>query len=263
LIIGTQNDASDAGLDTSTNPPTLGSVADDVVIWASGAIIGKGTGVAGLFAPRVSIPAQSFVVPPGGLIGAPMIQQRAANGGSDGVTSIGWNRHELIYQDGSNLYADSTISLPYNYTPDMTITVRIIWYGDRPNETNETISTVRAGTVNWEVLVAAVSPVTGSTTGVVAGVAANRPSRVPVSINPNGTAHQVNWDSGAVLTETKLTWTPVEFPNMNARPGDLLGIRLQRNGLATGTSADTFAGTAFVLNLILEFGNETGTYFDS
>jgi len=259
LIIGTQNDASDAVLDTTTS---LGSVADDVVIWASGAIIGKGTGVAGLFAPRVSIPAQSFVVPPGDITSAPMIQQRAANGAPDGVTSIGWNRHELIYQDGYNLYADSTISLPYNYTPDMTITVRIIWYGDNTSTQN---FAARTGTVNWEVFVAAVSPVAGSTTGGVAGVAANRPSRVPVSINSGGTAHQVNWDTtyGAVLTETKLTWTPVEFPNMNARPGDLLGIRLQRNGAAVGNVADTFAGTAFVLNLILEFGNETGPLFNS
>jgi len=260
LIIGTQNDVSDAVLDTTTNPPTLGSAADDVVIWASGAIIGKGTGVAGLFAPRVSIPAQSFVVPPGGGIGAPMIQQRAANGSPDGITSIGWNRHELIYQDGNDLYADSTISLPYNYTPDMKITVRIIWYGD--NTTGTTFATTRSGTVNWEVFVAAVSPVSGSSTAGISGVLTNRPSMSPISINPNGTSHYVNWNNtyGAVLTETKLTWTPVEFPNMNARPGDLLGIRLQRNGLALG---DTFQGNAFVLNLILEFGNETGTYFDS
>ncbi len=261
LIIGTQNDASAAVLNTTTNPPTLGSVADDVVIWASGAIIGKGTGVAGLFAPRVSIPAQSFVVPPGGMIGAPMIQQRAANGAPDGITSIGWNRHELIYPDGSDLYADSTISLPYNYTPDMKITVRIIWYGD--NTTDTTFATTRSGTVNWEVFVAAVSPVSGSSTAGISGVLTNRPSMSPISINPNGTSHYVNWNNtyGAVLTETKLTWTPVEFPNMNARPGDLLGIRLQRNGFSV--LGDTFTGNAFVLNLILEFGNDPGTYFDS
>jgi hypothetical protein len=47
---------------------------------------------------------------------------------------------------------------------------------------------------------------------------------------------------------------------MNAKPGDLLGIRLQRNGTATG---DNFQGTAFVLNLILEFGNDPGPLFDS
>ena len=259
LIIGTQNDASD---EVATNTTTLGSVADDVVLWASGAIIGKGTGVAGLFAPRVSIPAQSFVVPSGTGTDAPMIQQRALIGDSNGITTIGWNRHELIYQDDNILWADATISLPYNYTPDMTITVRIIWYGDSKPSINSAVTFPRSGSVNWEVLVAAVSPVTGSTTGGVAGVAANRPSRAPVSINPSGTAHKVNWDTsfGAVLTETKIIWTPVEFPTMNAKPGDLLGIRLRRNGLS---SDDDFTGNAFVLNLILEFGNELGPLFDS
>ena len=72
----------------------------------------------------------------------------------------------------------------------------------------------------------------------------------------------MNWDTsfGAVLTETKIIWTPVEFPTMNAKPGDLLGIRLRRNGLS---SDDDFTGNAFVLNLILEFGNELGPLFDS
>lgn len=242
--------------------------ADDVFINASGSIVGQGSGVAGLFAPRVSIPAQSFSLPTGSnMLEVPLNQARAlneTNGDTYGITPVKWNRYELIYSDtGTNnlgmttavsQWADATISLPWNYTPGAQITARVIWYGDSPNSV---FSSARTGTVQWELLIAVITPwVSDAESGTVS--AEHSASKAPVSIGT--VTSPVKWSTavGAIFTETKFTWTPDSPASgiLLARPGDLLGIRLQRNA-----GADTFAGNAFVSNLILEFGNALGSYF--
>jgi hypothetical protein len=240
--------------------------ADDVFIDASGSIVGQGSGVAGLFAPRVSIPAQSFSLPTAtSALEVPLNQARAVGISGDlyGRTPVNWNRYELIYSDaGTNntalsQWADATISLPWNYTPGAQITARVIWYGDSPTTA---IATTRFGNVQWQLFIAVITP---WVSGVVSAVHSS--AKAPVSIGTVNSPVQWSIADGAIFTETKFTWTPdspalagTQSAILSARPGDLLGIRLQRNG---GATTDTFAGNAFVSNLILEFGNELGAYF--
>ena len=238
--------------------------ADDVFISASGSIVGQGSGVAGLFAPRVSIPAQSFSLPTAtSALEVPLNQARTvgAAGDSYGITPVSWNRYELIYSDaGTNntavsQWADATISLPWNYTPGAEITARVIWYGDSPTTT---ISSARTGDVQWQLLIAVITPwISDAESGTVSTVHGS--AKAPFSIGTVTSPVKWSTDVGAIFTETKFTWTP-DSPSaiLTARPGDLLGIRLRRNA---GASADTFTGNAFVSNLILEFGNALGAYF--
>lgn len=250
----------------SSESATIQRKADDVFINASGSIVGQGSGVAGLFAPRVSIPAQSFSLPTGTIALEVPLNQARALGVPDayGITPVRWNRYELIYSDTGtspqgatavSQWADATISLPWNYTPGAQITARVIWYGDNPNGV---IGTAKTGNVQWELLIAVITPwVSDAESGTVS--AAHSASKAPFSIGTVTSPVKWSTDVGAIFTETKFTWTP-DSPSgiLLARPGDLLGIRLQRNA---GASTDNFAGNAFVSNLILEFGNALGSYF--
>ena len=247
----------------SSESATAQRKADDVFIDASGSIVGQGSGVAGLFAPRVSIPAQSFSLPQTTTaLEVPLNQARTvgASGDSYGMTPVRWNRYELIYSDaGENntavsQWADATISLPWNYTPGAQITARVIWYGDSPNTP---ITSPRTGDVQWELLIAVITPwISDAESGTVSSTV-HGSAKAPTSIGTVNSLVKWSTTAGAIFTETKFTWTP-DSPSgiLTARPGDLLGIRLQRNA-----SADTFAGNAFVSNLILEFGNALGSYF--
>ena len=251
LIIGVQND-------TRPNTTTANTIADDIVLSASGAIVGTGSGVAGLFAPRVSIPAQSFVAASEGSNGenSPPAFSYWVPGSTYGnsLTRGGWNRFELKYAPDSIMSADATIHLPQNFSPNAVITFKILWYRD-PGTTLLANNSNKG--VVWKVSVIASTPLRKQSNATYSNNGDNGQAR---SNNANATLTALNNVVDAAPNDTLgefsyvesiVTWAPTSSNAPIAYPGDILGVRLTR--LATDTE-DTYAGTVVFNNMVVEFG---------
>jgi hypothetical protein len=240
LIIGIQNDAR-------ADSTTTNTIADDIVVNASGSIIGQGSGVSGLFAPRVSIPAQSFVASSvsGGENLTPTFsywQVGSPVGNDPAVIKSGWNRFELRYSPSDIMSADATIQLPFNFTPNSLITFRITWYQD-----GTVVPTSQADGVSWKISVLPSSPLRSS------GGSYSNSGRTN---NANGTLVALSTvtdkapSDAYAYVETVIAWAPTAAAPF-AYPGDILGVRLTR---AAQSSEDTYAGSVVFNNLVIEFG---------
>jgi hypothetical protein len=251
LIIGVQND-------NRPNTTVTNTIADDIVLSASGAIVGTGSGVAGLFAPRVSIPAQSFVAASEGSNGenSPPAFSYWVPGSTYGnsLTRGGWNRFELKYAPDSIMSADATIHLPQNFSPNAVITFKILWYRD-PGTT--LLANNSSNKVVWKVSVIASTPLRKQSNATYSN---NGDDNQPRSNSANATLTALtnvvddapNDTIGEFsYVESIVTWTPTSSSAPIAYPGDILGVRLTR--LATDTD-DTYAGTVVFNNMVVEFG---------
>jgi len=251
LIIGVQNDAR-------PNTTVTNTIADDIVLSASGAIVGTGSGVAGLFAPRVSIPAQSFVAASEGSNGenSPPAFSYWVPGSTYGnsLTRGGWNRFELKYAPDSIMSADATIHLPQNFSPNAVITFKILWYRD-PGTT--LLANNSSNKVVWKVSVLASTPLRKQSNATYSN---NGDDNQPRSNSANATltalTKVVDDAPNDIIgefsyVESIVTWTPTSSSAPIAYPGDILGVRLTR--LATDND-DTYAGTVVFNNMVVEFG---------
>jgi hypothetical protein len=245
FIIGVQNDAR-------ADSTTSNTIADDIVVNASGSIIGQGSGVSGLFAPRVSIPAQSFVASSvsGGENLTPTFsywQVGSPVGNDPAVTKSGWNRFELRYSPSDIMSADATIQLPFNFTPNSLITFRITWYQD-----GTAASTSGADGVSWKISVLPSSPLRLSGSSYSNSGRTNNANGTLVALS---TVTDKAPSSAYAYVETVISWAPTAAAPF-AYPGDILGVRLTR---AAESEADTYAGSVVFNNLVIEFGADIST----
>jgi hypothetical protein len=245
LIIGVQNDAR-------ADSTTTNTIADDIVVNASGSIIGQGSGVSGLFAPRVSIPAQSFVASSvsGGENLTPTFsywQVGSPVGNDPAVIKSGWNRFELRYSPSDIMSADATIQLPFNFTPNSLITFRITWYQD-----GTAVPTNGADGVSWKISVLPSSPLRFSGSSYSNSGRTNNANGTLVALS---TVTDKAPSDAYAYVETVIAWAPTAAAPF-AYPGDILGVRLTR---AAQSGADTYAGSVVFNNLVIEFGADIST----